>query len=176
MNKTLLGLLLVLGLMANAPFAAALGTVQITVKKTADKGEKPRGEEEGSEARLVDQVSYDITLVNGTFADLTGLTVDYLIFVEHQKLGKKKDEDVVVRVTGSETIPMLTNKAPQNVKTKIVKLTKANLVGYYYFPNGGRIKVADSIKGVWVRISQGGKIIGEYTNPSTVTARGWDAK
>lgn len=159
--------------MANA---AALGTVQITVEKTVDKGEKPRAEGQGSDAKLVSKVNYDIKLVNGTFADLSGLTLNYVIFVEHQKLGKKKDEDVVARVTGSQAIPSLRNKSPQIVTTKDIELIKSNLVGSYYFPNGGRIKVADSVKGVWVRVSQDGKIVGEYTNPSTVTTRGWDAK
>jgi hypothetical protein len=50
-----------------------------------------------------------------------------------------------------------------------------NLVGRFHYVNGGRIKAEDSLKGVWVRVSQDGQIIGEYMNPPSLSTRGWDS-
>jgi hypothetical protein len=155
---------------------AAPNGVQITVTKQVDKGERPRPEGEGSEARLVSTLKYDIKVASAGFADLADLKVDYIIFVERQQLGKKKDVDVTVRMKGSDTIPALTKKEPKTVTSIPVELSKSNLVGNYTFVNGGRIKVEDSVKGVWVRVTQGDKLVGEYANPSTITSRGWDEK
>ena len=154
---------------------AGLTDVQITVTKSADKADQVLGGRGGS-SKVSDEVSYEIKVADTAFSDLSDLTVDYLIFVERQKIGTKKEQDVVKRIKGTKTIPVLTKKEPQTISTEKILLSKESLVGNYIYSNGARIKVADNIKGVWVRVSQGGKVLAEYTNPSTVRNRGWDEK
>ena len=55
-------------------------------------------------------------------------------------------------------------------------LNKQALVGDTYYLNGGQRKVEDNVLGVWVKVINEGKVIAEYTNPTTVTKRGWDKK
>ncbi len=165
-----IGVMFVLGSQA---MAAPANKVQITVEKKKGDGNKGKAGGEGSRAKSTEQVAYSLKLKNISFADLTGLSVEYRIFVERQELGKKKGTETVERVAGTKPVGTLTRQAPQAILTDEVTLHSSNLVGEYIYPDGGRIKAEDSIVGVWVRVSQNGEFIGEYTLPTTVTARGW---
>ena len=175
MPKILFTVLAVGSLFLASHLQAGLTDVQITVTKSADKADKVV-EGEGGSSKLASEVSHDIKLADTAFADLSDLTVDYIIFVERQKIGTKKEQDVVKRIKGTKAIPALTKKEPQTISTEKILLSTESLVGNYIYSNGARIKVMDNIKGVWVRVSQGGKVIAEYLNPSTVRNRGWDEK
>ena len=155
----------------------APGKVQISAQKKHAEAVRGLVAGSGPEAKGSDKVIYDFKLQNQTLADLSQLTVDYVVFVERQKLGTKLgQEDHVDRISGSKSIDVLTNSAPQTISTEEIPLNKQSLTGGYIYANGGRIKAEDTVVGVWVRVSQNGAVIGEYTNPSTVTKRGWDKK
>jgi len=118
---------------------------------------------------------YELKLQNQTLADLTQLTVNYILFVERQKLGARLDQPSPVdRITGTQNIEVLSKSAPQSVTTSEITLNKSNLGGGWTYNNGGRLRAEDSVVGVWVRVLQGGEVIAEYANPPTVTKRGWD--
>ncbi|MEP6667888.1 MAG: hypothetical protein ABJF10_01975 [Chthoniobacter sp.] len=103
--------------------------------------------------------------------------MNYLLFVERPKLGSRLDQPSAVdRVTGTQNIDTLTNRAPQTVTTSDVVLHKDTMGGGWTYNNGGRLRAEDTVVGVWVRVSQGGQVIAEYANPPTVTKRGWDTK
>src|SRR6202012_1346265 len=86
-------------------------------------------------------VIYTLTLQNQTLSDLSKLTVDYIIFIERPKLGQKFDQPSQVdRVSGTQAIDLLTNRAPQSVTTSEIKLGKSSLVGGWSYDNGGRIR------------------------------------
>jgi hypothetical protein len=161
--------------MSDVAMAQLPGKVQITAQKKRGDETKGRVGGEGTEAKKSEKQSYSVTLQNRTSADLLNLTVDYIIFVERQKLGRKKGDETVERVKSSLKVESL-GRQPQTVATEEVTLNSENLVGDYIFSNGGRIKAEDSIQGIWVRVSQDGKLVGEYAIPSTMTSRGWDKK
>lgn len=175
MKKFLLGVFSMGLLVALSDVAVAQlpGKVQITTQKKRGDDTKGKVGREGSQARATEKQSYAITLQNRTQADLANLTVDYIIFVERQRLGQKRGDEVVQRVKGTLKVETL-GRTPQIVTTDEVVLNAENLVGNYIYTNGGRIKAEDSFQGVWVRVSQDGKLIGEYAVPSTMTSRGWD--
>ena len=175
MRNILLSFLSAIVLFTALNLQAGLSDVQITVSKSADEGDKVAGDVRGTAKEGV-EVSYDITLVDTAFVDLSDLTADYIIFVERQKLGTKKDQDVVKRVKGTKSIPVLSKKEPQVLTTEKIRLEKSHVVGNLIYSDGARIKAEDNIKGVWIRVSQGGKVVAEYINPSTVRNRGWDEK
>lgn len=165
-----------LGLMLAASDIAVAqlpGKVQITAQKK--KGDEKRGafKGEGSVSKATEKQSYTITLQNRTQADLANLTVDYIIFVERQHAGQKKGQETVERKKGSLKMESL-SRQPQTVNTDEIDLNFENVVGNYIYPNGGRIKAEDSLQGIWVRVSQEGKVIGEYALPTTMMSRGWD--
>jgi hypothetical protein len=156
---------------------AAPDKVLITAQKKRAEPAKGLVSAGGPEAKGAEKMLYDLKLQNQTLADLSKLTIDYVIFVERQKLGTKLgQEDHVDRITGSKTIDVLTNKESQIVSTEEIQLGKQSLTGGYTYVNGGRLKAEDAVVGVWVRVSQNGEVVGEYTNPPTVTKRGWEKK
>ncbi len=151
--------------------------VQVTaVMKKAPAGQSAVGPE-GSRAKKTENATYTLTLKNISFEDLPSLTVDYILFVERQKIAQKKsDPPVIERLPGSLNVDGLKRGTSQAISTKEISLNTENLVGNYHYINGGRIRAEDAVVGVWVRVSQEGQLVGEYAVPSTVTARGWDAK
>jgi hypothetical protein len=175
MKKFLLGLFSMGLLVAMSDVAVAQlpGKVQITAQKKKGDDKKGAFRGEGSISQNSEKQSYTITLQNRTSADLANLTVDYIIFVERQRVGEKKGNEVVQRVKSSLKVENLSRK-PQTLSTDEVTLNSSNVVGNYIYLDGGRIKAEDSLQGIWVRVSQDGKQIGEYAIPSTMTSRGWD--
>jgi hypothetical protein len=125
--------------------------------------------------RASDKYVYEVKVQNRSFGDAPALDLQYLIFVERQKLGERKEQDTIDRITGTAKIDPLNraNKA-RTVSTSEITLTRQ--ATDYYYVNGGRQKVADNVLGVWVKVFNEGKLIAEYTNPSTVAKRGWDKK
>ena len=157
--------------------AGAPPKVQITAEKKRAEAAKGGVGHAGSQAKSAENISYVLTLKNTSPGDLTGLTVEYLLFVERQRLGEKKtDPSKVERIAASQKVEALTRQTPQVVTSSGVTLNTENLVGSYHYKNGGRIRAEDAVIGVWVRVSQEGQLIGEYANPATVTKRGWDTK
>ena len=162
------------GLTFNA--AAELpGKVQISAQKKHGELEKGKVGSQGTQAKSKNLQSYAITIQNTTKAELKNLRLDYLVFVERQELGQRKGEETVERVTGTKMVDSLVRE-PVTITTDAVTLGTENLVGTYHYKNGGRIKAEDSLIGVWVRISQDGKLVGEYALPTTAVNRGWDKK
>jgi len=173
--KTFLYGLVALGLLGMS--AMAVDKVQISAQKKRTGVVKGTVGAAGERARDVEKCTYELKFQNQTLADLQKLTIDYIIFVERQKLGEKSTEEGHVdRFTGTKAIDVLTNREPQTITTEEIPLNSSNLVGAYHYPNGGRIKAVDNVVGVWVRVSQDGQMIAEYANPSAVTKRGWDQK
>jgi hypothetical protein len=176
MNKTILILFsMVFGALSFHATAQLPGKVQISAQKKHGEVEKGKVGRSGSQAKSSSLQSYVITLQNITQGELKDLRVDYLVFVERQKLGEKKGEETVERVTGTKMVESL-GRAPLAFTTDAVTLGTENLVGTFHYKNGGRIRAEDSLIGVWVRISQDGKLAAEYALPTTAINRGWDKK
>jgi len=164
------------------PIAATPGpnpAEQVRVDVTADRKRLEVGAAEGARdtSTTSDKFVYEVKVQNRSFGDTPPLSVQYLIFVERQKLGELKDKDTVDRIMGSAKVEPLTRKTmAQTVSTSEFVLSRRQLAADFYYPNGGRRKVEDNVLGIWVKVFSEGKMVAEYTNPSTVTKRGWDKK
>jgi len=122
-------------------------------------------------------VHYELRLQNQSLGELSKLNVEYIVFVQRQKLGERMtDPPRIERVSGSEAVAALNNREPLSVMTTDFTLHKGALGGGWTYNNGGRLRAEDSVIGVWVRISQDGQLVAEYANPSSVKSRGWDRK
>ncbi len=168
-------------------WAAPPASVQITVQIKREKESEVNNGQDNTAAVKTEKVSYALTLKNVSFHDLPDLklnssssnlpdwTVEYIFFVERQKLGEKKTSvPDVQRIFGLAKLDTLKSQASTSVTTKTILLKTSNLVGAYHYENGGRIKAEDSIAGFWVRVMQDGTVLGEYRMPSSVAQRGWE--
>lgn len=156
---------------------AAKLKLEVTVEKkrtnfTKDGNSGNRGEDE----KVTEKYAYAITVQSREFVEIPPLDVQYLVFVERQKLGSLRDDNPVERIMGSAKTGLLSRKEPtQTVTSNEFEVSRAIQNSKYGgYTNGGRRKVQDSIVGVWVKVLKDGQIVAEYTNPSTIKNRGWD--
>ncbi|EDY16435.1 hypothetical protein CfE428DRAFT_6054 [Chthoniobacter flavus Ellin428] len=130
----------------------------------------------GEDEKVTEKYTYAITVQSREFVEVPPLDVQYLVFVERQKLGSQRDDNPIERITGSGKTGQMNRKDPTQVVTssefEISRQIQNSKYGGYV--NGGRRKVEDSIVGVWVKVLKDGQIVAEYTNPSTIKKRGWD--
>ena len=127
----------------------------------------------GSIMREKERWSYDVTIENKTFKDLSGLEMKYVIFFKQEKLGAR-DAATSRRQSGSLTIGSLKPHEKKSVTTNSVELDNAHLAPNYYYSDGGRQKAQDTLGGLWVRVYQNGQQLAEYANPSTLTRESWE--
>jgi hypothetical protein len=145
--------------------------IHCTARKLAEKTNPGAGE--GGKAVTKQDWAYDIVIENKSFHDIPSLEVKYIIFFSQQHLGKKEAPQAK-RKTGSISLPSLRSHEKKTVTTESAQLTKASLVGDYYFIDGAKIKVEDSLTGLWIRIYQNGQQFAEYANPSTLLKEKWE--
>ncbi len=126
-----------------------------------------------SMAHLQEHWTYEVTVENKTFKELSAVEVAYQIFYKKEELGNRK-EDKPQRQTGTVTIGVLKPHEKKSFTTNAVELKKAHLNNGYYYPDGGRQAAQDSLVGVWVRLTQGGQQFAEYSNPSTLLREKWE--
>ncbi len=119
--------------------------------------------------------SYQVTLTNLTRNVLNGAVAEYRIVYD--------DEVEFVRTTAS---PGKGNNQQEGQTTELPEMSFNDQVqfitlpveinGYKYDPTrGDRERYRDGIKGIWVRVSKNGKIIGEYqSSPSALASVQWD--
>lgn len=123
---------------------------------------------EGEANRTKEHWVYQITIENKGFHDLTGLQAEYVIFYSHEELGKKAGAKSK-RKTGSFSIPTLKSREKRTFKTDAVQLSKANLVGDYFYSDGAKISVQDALVGVVLHVKQNGQSFAQFANPSNLS-------
>lgn len=179
MKTVLRGLMVVALMSVFLGHAGAIDKVMITsFKRPGDIKKVNGGNADGGVPSKNDEtVHYELRLQNQTTGDLATLSVDYVVFVQRQKLGERpSDPPHIDRISGNQAIELLNNRTPQSVMTSDFTLHKSALGGGWTYNNGGRLKAEDTVVGVWVRISQNGQLVAEYANPSSCKSRGWDKK
>ena len=120
--------------------------------------------------------AYDVTMANKTLKDYPNLKIKYIVFVKEVKEGSKTGESSISRNPG-ETTGAIQPHAKFNFQTNKVSLSKTQLKGDWTYANGARPRSADSLAGIWIRVYDGDKQVGEYINPPTLTSKAhWDAK
>ena len=147
--------------------------VEIRVVPKKEAAETDRGRGEGGRAVTKENWTYEVTIENKTFKDLTNIEIKYLIFFKQEKLGSK-EAATPRRQNGSTTVDVLKPREKKVIKTNPVELKKSNLVGAYHYPDGARPNAQDSLGGVWVRVFLGGQQYAEYANPSTLMREKWE--
>lgn len=133
---------------------------------------------------ISDQTGYNITLSNSSIFPGQNLRVEYQIFYRKGAAGQSTSLQPQMHQGGSETIDKIEAQGKKNFRTTAVTLAKqtprtVNLSNgttmIYTWPNGGQSTVSDQIDGIWVRVIQNEKMIGEYTSSDSLSKAGWPA-
>jgi hypothetical protein len=163
------------GLATPAATPPPSGTNPYKVDVTAERKRLDYGRPPAAvESRTSDRLVYNFKFQNRSFSEVPALDIEYLIFIERQRIGTSKAQDTIERVAGSGKIEPLTRSASSRILTSSeFSLSKEILASNYYYTNNGRRKAEDSIVGVWVRVMHEGKLVTEYINPSTIAKHGW---
>jgi hypothetical protein len=121
--------------------------------------------------------AYDVTLSNKSVKDYANLKIKYIVFVKDVKEGAKTPESKTARSTGEASADAIKAHAKFSFQTNKVELKKTQLAAGWTYTNGARARAADSLAGVWIRIYDGDKQVGEFCDPAGVMYKEhWDAK
>jgi hypothetical protein len=162
MNSSRIALALVFA--ASAVYAAA---PDVEIQASAKMVDTSQAQNAGRRNASKEQWQYVLMIENKRFQPLLNIEVRYMTFYSQVHLGSK-DAPQQQHESGSFTIDALQPHEKKPFTTTPVELKKSHLVGHYHYVNGGRIKAEDALVGIWVRVYQGGQIVGEYANPTTL--------
>ncbi|MBA3962853.1 MAG: hypothetical protein H0X40_13280 [Chthoniobacterales bacterium] len=109
--------------------------------------------------------TYEITVENKTFHDLTGVQAKYVILYTHEQLGVKASA-TPKRANGTFEILQLKPHEKKTFTTKPVELEKSNLVGNWIYTSGAKPGAQDALVGIALHLEQSGQ---EFANPSTLS-------
>ena len=148
---------------------AALWDVDITATRLKSDQEKSR---ESNVTITTKEIVYKVTVQSRSFKPITDLQVKYMIFYADVQPGAA-GKPVETSHRGVETFSALDANKLITFDTKPLKLSVAELDSGWYYTSGAGSRARDRVTGVWIRAYSNGKLIGEYTNPSTVGKRDW---
>ncbi len=148
--------------------------VEDTSKNNRHFGSKTAGRiNPGVKGKKVETVYYAVNVTNRSFSAQPALQARYVLYVERQKLGEKIGTEKTDRIKGTSAIEGIAPKASISFDTTSIKLSEETLSGNWIYANGGRMKAADKVLGIWIKFFDGDKEVGEYMNPTTLKRYGW---
>ncbi len=117
---------------------------------------------------------YTITINNQSFKDVPNIDIKYIIYFKKETEGSKVTKEK--HITGKSSAAMLQNNGNFTFDTDSVELIKSQLDNGFYYVSGARTRSRDALTGIWLRLYQGGTMIGEYADPQTLTTGKWEEK
>ncbi len=129
-----------------------------------------------SEITTTENWGYNITVSNTGSVPGQNLRVEYLLFLRHSPgPGKSISLQPLVRQAGSEPISKLERLGKFSFRSATVALISLKLQnGYYWSSTGDSATSSDELEGIWVRVYQNDRVIGEYTSADSFLKEGWD--
>jgi hypothetical protein len=150
------------------PAFGQIQDVQITANKK--KLDEQKSREGGPVTVTTKEIIYLVTVQNKRFATMPEVQVKYMIFLADVQ-GGSTEKAVTLSHRGSETLKNLESNASITFETKAFKLSTEELDGGWYYGSGASNRARDRVSGVWIRAYADGKLIGEYTNPPSVSKK-----
>ena len=116
---------------------------------------------------------YEVTLKNTTGIDLANLAIEYKVYVLRGDIGKQGLDRKREPYTGSAHIEHLPARDTASFKTLPIPLTKVALRKGGRFrhrdePNLNQREIRDNLGGIWIRVHEKGRLITEFSTPSTL--------
>lgn len=117
----------------------------------------------------------NVKLLNRSGQTLDGLKVDYEIYYSQAN----GPDSVIRKVAGSAPVASMKHLQEITFQTSPVKLVTSKLDGGFYFSDGSRPRLKDSIEGVALKIRHGGQLVYEWASsgvPKSRTTENGDTK
>ncbi len=108
-----------------------------------------------------------VTLENKSFKDQDGLTAKYMLFVKDVGAGGSS----IGNGSGAFEISALENNNKNVFTTNGIGVLRQQVKAGYYYKGTARSRLGDSFSGIWLRIYQGGELMGEYSSPQGFPSR-----
>ena len=158
----------VLLLAISAGAVAQFHDVQISASPR--KLDEQKNRQGGNVTVTTKEIVYKVTLENRSFKAVPQLQVKYMIFYADPK-PDSNEKPVEAYQTGSEPLADLASNRSATFETKPLKLSKEELDAGWYWVGSGKSRFKDRVTGVWIRAYSNGNIVGEYSNPTTVSKK-----
>jgi len=109
---------------------------------------------------------YEVAIKNGSFRDLAGLTVEYRIYMKDDSIRTKTTKIPLRKKEGTTPIKTLANLAVFKFQTEAMEIETSLLdSGWTYKDKANKRQSKDSLYGIWLRVMNGGKMVGEFVTP-----------
>lgn len=112
---------------------------------------------------------YEIEIENDSDVMLDKLRVEYRYYIfDDQRGAKKRSDGKMVTVQGEETLNLLAPRKTQTITTKKTKMQASELAPHWDYIGGGDEESEDQLKGIWLRVYLGDKLLAEHADPSSL--------
>lgn len=118
-----------------------------------------------------EQWGYSVILLNHTNKPLTGLRVEYILFVKpDSEPGKDSTASALKQRAGANKIEFLAPHTNATFRTDTISIYKQQLKsGYYWTKTGNNAAIRDTLYGVWLRAYVGDQLVDEVCAPETLS-------
>ena len=129
--------------------------------------------DKGSTNITEEKWAYEVAIRNSTFVDQGGLTIEYRNY-RQQDSGKHtgaRSKLPLIAHPGTEKIEALTKSGIYKFTTKAVEIKKSELKANWFYSDGTKDKVKDTLFGIWLRVLKDGEIVSEYFHPASLKSK-----
>ena len=113
---------------------------------------------------------YDIVITNTNYDnDFEDIKVEYLIVkFEDALAAKKKSHGTIQRFKGSASHHLIKAREEISIATEKFPMRETELAPGFVWTNGGKKDSKDDIRGIWVKIYVGDKLVHELSKPENM--------
>jgi hypothetical protein len=160
--------------LAYADKAQAAKPITLTIGASRARFGSKRSETPG-EVVTVEDWGYSFTLTNSSGLTGQNLRADYRLFYRRTKEAGVGDPvtQPLVHQSGTEDIAKLDPKGTLTFRTSAVSVTSTQLVEGTWLATGTSTFVNTKFEGIWLRVYQNDKQIGEYLSSEELRKDGW---
>ena len=139
------------------------GYLETKIRRTRDKV----GEDDvGAIEEKIYEAGYSIEFDNGSSVTLEDLRVEYAILSWEAQIAGKRSDGEYTGLVGDVKITRLPAFEEVKVETRKITLRETDLASGYYWVGGGNSDSKDRLKGCWIRVWKGDKLIHEDSMPT----------
>ena len=113
---------------------------------------------------------YEVVITNNDYDnDFKDIRVEYLIVkFEDALAAKKKSQGMLQRFSGSGACDVIKAREEISISTEKFPMRETQLAPGYVWTNKGKKDSKDDIRGIWVKIYVGDKLIHEISKPENM--------
>jgi hypothetical protein len=146
------------------------------VRFSSNRGDQNKYTEGGIEYEEYN-MHYDIVITNTNYDnDFEDIKVEYLIVkFEDALAAKKKSHGTIQRFKGSASHHFIKAREEVGIATEKFPMRETKLAPGFIWTNGGKKDSKDDIRGIWIKIYVGDKLVHELSKPENMMRKeSWD--